>query len=129
MGTKIGRNNKCPCGSGKKYKLCCLTAQLTHDESPPTSGRFRFEPGSYGGPGAFLPSIGCLEQWKPQQWRYHFVLVKLNDACVEEAEAVLEAEKDLRRAFDTGGSSAAEAGAYRLKALGYMRVDDFNIVG
>lgn len=21
---KIGRNNKCPCGSGKKYKNCCL---------------------------------------------------------------------------------------------------------
>ncbi len=21
---KIGRNNPCPCGSGKKYKQCCL---------------------------------------------------------------------------------------------------------
>jgi uncharacterized protein YecA (UPF0149 family) len=21
---KVGRNEKCPCGSGKKYKLCCL---------------------------------------------------------------------------------------------------------
>lgn len=24
MGTKIGRNDPCPCGSGKKYKKCCL---------------------------------------------------------------------------------------------------------
>ncbi|ABF43727.1 TPR repeat protein [Candidatus Koribacter versatilis Ellin345] len=24
MTTKIGRNDRCPCGSGKKYKLCCL---------------------------------------------------------------------------------------------------------
>jgi|GEM_PF-2831053 len=24
MATKIGRNEKCPCGSGKKYKKCCL---------------------------------------------------------------------------------------------------------
>lgn len=23
-GTKIGRNDPCPCGSGKKYKKCCL---------------------------------------------------------------------------------------------------------
>lgn len=23
MGNKIGRNDKCPCGSGKKYKKCC----------------------------------------------------------------------------------------------------------
>lgn len=21
---KIGRNEKCPCGSGKKYKYCCM---------------------------------------------------------------------------------------------------------
>ncbi len=24
---KIGRNEPCPCGSGKKHKRCCLTAQ------------------------------------------------------------------------------------------------------
>ncbi len=24
MSTKVGRNDKCPCGSGKKYKQCCL---------------------------------------------------------------------------------------------------------
>ena len=24
---KAGRNDPCPCGSGKKYKHCCLTAQ------------------------------------------------------------------------------------------------------
>jgi len=24
MATKIGRNDLCPCGSGKKYKRCCL---------------------------------------------------------------------------------------------------------
>jgi hypothetical protein len=22
--SKIGRNNLCPCGSGKKYKKCCM---------------------------------------------------------------------------------------------------------
>ncbi|MFV9631495.1 MAG: SEC-C metal-binding domain-containing protein [Methanosarcinales archaeon] len=22
--TKIGRNDPCPCGSGKKYKKCCM---------------------------------------------------------------------------------------------------------
>ena len=24
-GVKIGRNDPCPCGSGKKYKKCCLS--------------------------------------------------------------------------------------------------------
>ncbi|MBQ7587713.1 MAG: SEC-C domain-containing protein, partial [Lachnospiraceae bacterium] len=23
-GRKIGRNDPCPCGSGKKYKQCCM---------------------------------------------------------------------------------------------------------
>ena len=23
-GEKVGRNDPCPCGSGKKYKKCCL---------------------------------------------------------------------------------------------------------
>ncbi|NDP19930.1 MAG: hypothetical protein GZ091_02440 [Paludibacter sp.] len=23
VNTKIGRNDPCPCGSGKKYKKCC----------------------------------------------------------------------------------------------------------
>jgi hypothetical protein len=25
--TKVGRNERCPCGSGKKYKRCCINAQ------------------------------------------------------------------------------------------------------
>ncbi|GAB3018650.1 hypothetical protein GCM10027284_42140 [Cyclobacterium sediminis] len=29
MSKKIGRNDKCPCGSGKKYKKCCLNKGLT----------------------------------------------------------------------------------------------------
>ena len=25
---KIGRNQKCPCGSGKKYKKCCIDLRV-----------------------------------------------------------------------------------------------------
>ena len=42
MKNKVGRNDPCPCGSGKKYKKCCLdkdvyanTAGFTEDLSPP----------------------------------------------------------------------------------------------
>src|SRR5690606_5251705 len=27
IGDRIGRNDPCPCGSGKKYKACCLKRQ------------------------------------------------------------------------------------------------------
>jgi hypothetical protein len=47
---KIGRNQPCPCGSGKKYKNCCLAADETSAAAvredqrrnappPPTPGR------------------------------------------------------------------------------------------
>ena len=29
MTSKIGRNDPCPCGSGKKYKKCCMAADVT----------------------------------------------------------------------------------------------------
>ena len=28
-GIKVGRNDACPCGSGKKYKKCCMDSNLT----------------------------------------------------------------------------------------------------
>ena len=31
---KTGRNDPCPCGSGKKYKQCCLKDAVTAEESP-----------------------------------------------------------------------------------------------
>ena len=128
MATKIGRNDPCPCGSGKKYKLCCLGGRLMSTEAPRLSPRFRFEPGSYSAPGAFLPSIACLEQWKPDAWRYHFVLVKLDVLCVEEAEAVSQAESDLNLAFGGERTPTGKRETESLKALGYMKVEDFKIL-
>lgn len=31
--SKVGRNDLCPCGSGLKYKKCCITKQKTGDET------------------------------------------------------------------------------------------------
>lgn len=33
MNQKVGRNDPCPCGSGKKYKNCCM-----NQERPKASG-------------------------------------------------------------------------------------------
>ena len=34
---KIGRNDKCPCGSNKKYKHCCANKNVTRESSTPLS--------------------------------------------------------------------------------------------
>lgn len=31
MNNKVGRNDPCPCGSGKKYKLCCMQKVQNND--------------------------------------------------------------------------------------------------
>ena len=34
--TQIGRNAPCPCGSGRKYKKCCLEVDLAERRTPPS---------------------------------------------------------------------------------------------
>jgi hypothetical protein len=36
--SKIGRNDPCPCGSGKKYKLCCISKSSPSNNQEPDSG-------------------------------------------------------------------------------------------
>lgn len=36
MSNKIGRNDPCPCGSGKKYKKCCIGSEKEFEFSQPT---------------------------------------------------------------------------------------------
>lgn len=41
---KIGRNEPCPCGSGKKYKTCCLNKEkITITPAPRTNQRWKLE--------------------------------------------------------------------------------------
>jgi hypothetical protein len=34
MSDKTGRNSPCPCGSGKKYKKCCLDIDINAKKKP-----------------------------------------------------------------------------------------------
>lgn len=43
IGEKIGRNNSCPCGSGKKHKKCCLRGPLNSMSAPLTDEQTRFD--------------------------------------------------------------------------------------
>jgi tetratricopeptide (TPR) repeat protein len=36
----VGRNDPCPCGSGKKYKRCCLALHASKDQEPHRTERF-----------------------------------------------------------------------------------------
>jgi tetratricopeptide (TPR) repeat protein len=42
---KIGRNDPCPCGSGKKYKKCCLPLHEESRAKQQDTGAFSLTPG------------------------------------------------------------------------------------
>lgn len=89
------------------------------------SPQFRFQAGSYGVPGGFLPSIGCLKRERAGDWAYHFVLVVADSVHEDEEAAFLAAGEHLSAAFR--GDSSPEMLAHRLKDLGYVSVSGFRL--
>jgi len=129
MSKGIGRNDPCPCGSGKKYKKCCFGKE-GHDAKVEVKSKYRFEAGSYGEIGNFMPSIACLKLTQNGDWIYHFVLVNPNQVIPDEDQAVMQANDDLSVAFESKNKNGTDAAlAMELKNKGYISVNDFNIVG
>lgn len=126
---KIGRNSPCPCGSGKKYKRCCEAKEAKMKESSLPPGRFRYESGSYGGPGGYIPSILGYKETGPDSWVEHLCLVKPDAMFDEEDSASEVAERHLaaaRAIVDSGGSP--QEFALSLRHEGYKSVSDFRII-
>jgi hypothetical protein len=127
---KIGRNDSCPCSSGKKYKRCCAIkeAEMRRRELP--SGRFRYEPGSYGSPNlGYMPSIICYKETDPESWTEHICLVKPDVTLVEENSATAIAQEHLAAAsrLQAEGGGDPREFALSLRHEGYKAVSDFRI--
>lgn len=128
--TKIGRNAHCPCGSGKKYKRCCQQkeAEMMRRELP--VDRFRYESGSYGGPGSgYAPSIICYKETDQGKWSHHFCLVNPDASTGDEDTASSIAMKHLAVAqsiIDQGG--CPQDFALSLRHEGYKNVPDYDVV-
>jgi len=46
-GRKVGRNDPCPCGSGKKYKHCCLRKDLAQAQAIPVASKAKGKGGRH----------------------------------------------------------------------------------
>ena len=118
----------CPCGSGKKYKHCCGKISTETGRRDLPSGRFRYEHGSYGGPGRnYLPSILCYRQHGTDSWMEHFCLVKPDSLLEDEEAAAAIAMKHLEIAYTDGGGNPEDF-ALSLRQAGYISVSDFRVV-
>ena len=119
-GPRVGRNDPCPCGSGKKYKKCCAfqSPKTLATEKP----AFHFEPGSYGGRGGVFPSIACTKVTGARR-ELHFVLVKPREVHPLEDDALDESKRDLDDVFSGSGGNP-ERVAILLRDGGYLKVED-----
>ncbi|HMA96423.1 MAG TPA: SEC-C metal-binding domain-containing protein [Polyangiaceae bacterium] len=122
----VGRNEPCPCGSGKKYKKCCLSNEDAKP-SPPSRGGYRFEPGSYGSSTDCMPSIACMREGGDD---YHFVLVKPDAPLDGPDHACATATADLNDAFARKALTGRDQDAVLLlRDRGYVRVDGHRVAG
>ena len=128
MAKAIGRNDPCPCGSGNKYKKCCW-GKNPADMKTEFKSKYRFEAGSYGDVGQYMPSIACYKSAPNGEWSYHFVLANPNHVAPEETQAATQAEDDLSLAFEVKNSGGTDAElAMDLRNKGYVSIENFNIV-
>jgi SEC-C motif len=64
---KVGRNDPCPCGSGKKFKMCCLNSESLNN---PSLGPQQADPAR----SALEPAEGAIREYDPsiephsEQW-------------------------------------------------------------
>ena len=126
---KIGRNMPCPCGSGKKYKRCCEQRETAMRQRDLPSGRFRYESGSYGGPGrGYMPSILCYQQLEADRYTEHFCVVKPDVVLEDEGAAAMVATH-----LEAANATRADVGsphdfALSLRHEGYKNLADFRVV-
>ncbi len=62
MEEKIGRNDPCPCGSGKKYKNCCLSKNQEAEKSLLGKRKITVKSLSEANPGQLAPKEKTEEQ-------------------------------------------------------------------
>ncbi|MBI5474821.1 MAG: SEC-C domain-containing protein [Ignavibacteriae bacterium] len=80
MNTKVGRNDPCPCGSGKKYKKCCLALQESDRRNDfETSGEF-FHPDN--------PELAFLNADMTRRWSFKQVRTFATDDIIDKLRSL-----------------------------------------
>ena len=118
---KIGRNDRCPCGSGKKYKKCCLAS----DEAAARAAR----PAQPAAAAARRPSLAnhFLEQDELTEASNAVVdMVQAGnlDAAEQAAHDLLARFPDVHDGYDRLGMVCEARGDHRQAADYYRKVID-----
>lgn len=92
------------------------------------AGQFRYEPGSYSGPGGYVSSILCYKNTGSNTWIEHFCLAKPDAVFDDEDSASKVAAKHLAKAHACVDGGGAHEFALSLRHEGYKSVSDFRVI-
>lgn len=122
----FGRNVTCPCGSGKKYKKCCINNTTTEQSAALQKGKFTFVAGSYGGPmRSYFPSILCKKEVSTDKWINYYCLVNADISLDNEDDASEMANSHITRARSNSENPIEFAKI--LNECGYSKLDDYQM--
>ena len=93
---KIGRNYECPCGSGKKYKNCCLNSKTVKPSLP--QDRKKPKP-SFTAEGK--QAVKVNPEFPPSWLEKEFENIKSQLLNTKHLENFWESYKSLNKIFDT----------------------------
>ena len=101
---KIGRNDKCPCGSGKKHKNCCLNSETIKPSLPQSSQKpipsFFFET---------YPAVKVTPEFPPPWLEKEFKNIRSELLHKKQFDNFWKSYKDVNDIFDTWPSSSVTA--------------------
>ncbi len=99
---RIGRNDPCPCKSGRKYKHCCIGKNDSPSSVEMTTEEIQFECGSYGPPGRYMPALLIHRETKPDEWKPQTFLVCSEKVFSDPEDASAMAKEDIEHAVAAG---------------------------
>ncbi|MCP4661089.1 MAG: SEC-C domain-containing protein [bacterium] len=142
MGSKPRRNAPCPCGSGKKYKLCCQRADAAAGSSGTPSPRSYYGPGAAPPPGGVYYLPGAAHNgygfW-PVVSSYRaaseagrndeliWLLVDKKREYRDKDKGLRAAEAELELVFGSPLYASQEAMAEHLKKQGFTSISDYRV--
>ena len=122
MDKKVGRNEPCPCGSGKKYKHCCLKLRGKRGGGREEPRGPAVQPTSYAGPdGGYAPAIRIRRSDADDATRRARTVIKPSKRYEARSLARACAERDLAAAGGAEANRFTDAGIQRvISRAGYV---------
>ena len=111
---KVGRNAPCPCGSGRKYKLCCREREEGRISPPPTEAPDWFEDNLVEDSNRVLDLLDAGQIDEAEQ---------AADFLLEHYPGVPDGWERTAAVLDARGENARAAMYYRKAAAKYVELD------